>query len=112
MSLFSNAFLCREEDNVCIWKPYILGIFSTKPFSQGTEDVPAVRLACSLVWRGLARPKVEIFCWLLVAYKVSTADNLRRVTMSESISDLSGLVTWLIIFFCNVISPIRFSIVF
>lgn len=65
MSLFSNAFLSREEDNVCIWKPYILGIFSTKLFSQGAKDVPAVRLACSLVWRGLARPRWRFFVGLL-----------------------------------------------
>lgn len=33
---------------------------------------------CALVWRDLAPPRVEAFCWLVVAGKILTTDNLKR----------------------------------
>ena len=41
---------------------------------------------------GLAPPRMEAFCWLAIAGKISTTDNLRRRgLLSESISDICCL---------------------
>lgn len=32
---------------------------------------------CSQIWKGVVPPTVDIFCWLAIAGKVSTADNLQ-----------------------------------
>ena len=47
------------------------------------------RAPSALVWQGLVPHKVEAFCWLAVATKVSTADNLRiRGLTTSNISDI------------------------
>lgn len=46
---------------------------------KGLEDSPRFRPPPStLVWMGLASPRVESFCWLGVSSKIPTTDNLRR----------------------------------
>lgn len=40
--------------------------------------VPVVKQPGSLVWVGLATPRVESFCWLVVLGKAATTDVLRR----------------------------------
>eukprot|EP00268_Persea_americana_P006999 TRINITY_DN12556_c0_g1_i1.p1 TRINITY_DN12556_c0_g1~~TRINITY_DN12556_c0_g1_i1.p1 ORF type:complete len:120 (+),score=23.18 TRINITY_DN12556_c0_g1_i1:824-1183(+) len=51
------------------------------------EEINLSRASSSLVWLRLVPLRVEAFCWLAVAAKVSTIDNLRkRGLMYSSIS--------------------------
>lgn len=52
--------------------------FSSKSFMKELEHIPRVRPPSSLVWLGLALPRVEAFCWLVISDKASTIDNLRK----------------------------------
>lgn len=60
LSLLSNGFSCKEKMDVCIWEHCPSRVFSTKSFSRVVEDVQVVRLACSVVWRGLPPLRVEM----------------------------------------------------
>lgn len=71
-----------------IWKPTPTGQFSTKVFYLALEGPSQPRSACALFWLGQAAPKVEAFCWLAIAGKVSVADRLRRGITSENISNI------------------------
>ena len=89
-SLLSNTFLCRDIVDCCIWKPDCSGLFSSKSFYRELDLIDEKR-SCALVWMGLAPPRVEAFCWLAISGKISTAENLRRGLLSESISDICCL---------------------
>lgn len=82
VSLLSNVFICREEVATCIWKPSSFGEFFTNSFLRGLEVVLDAKATCSLVWIGLAPPRVEVFCWLTVLGKVATTDVFRRRVIS------------------------------
>ena len=85
----SNAFLCRDEADSWIRKPNTSGDFLSKSFHRELDPCDMTPSPCALAWRGLAPPRVEAFRWLVVAGKISTADNLRRRgLMSESISEI------------------------
>lgn len=77
LSLLSNVFIWRDFADYHIWKAIPCGQFYCKSFMDFLEDTPTVRASSSLIWLGLAPPRVEAF-WLVVFGKVSTADNLRR----------------------------------
>ena len=78
LSLLSNVFLCRNSTDFRFWKPSISGEFSVKAFHR----------APSLVWTGLVPPRVEAFCWLAVAAKISSVDNLKiRGLTASTITD-------------------------
>lgn len=64
------------ELDAWIWKLSPSGVFSIQAFSRELEVIPVA--SSSLVWGGLAPPRVEAFCWLAISGKLSTADNLRR----------------------------------
>ena len=49
-----------------------------KAFYSALEGNQLPRASSSFVGRDLVPPQVEAFCWLEVATKISTADNLRR----------------------------------
>lgn len=51
---------------------------SAKSFLQALAPSPLDQFPCSLVWLGLALPRVEALCWLAVPGKVLTKENLRR----------------------------------
>lgn len=54
--------------------------------------VPDAKPSISLVWVGLAPPRVEVFCWLVVSGKVVIANVLRRRGISlEEILDMCPL---------------------
>lgn len=59
--------------------PYLesqpIGVFSCRSFLKALEDIPRARPSSSLVWLGLAPPRLEAFCWLVVLAKVSMVDN-------------------------------------
>lgn len=74
----SNVFLCRDFEDCHIWKANSYGEFSCRPFHKALEDTQRGRLSNSLVWLGLAPPRVEAFCWLTVSGKASTVDKLQR----------------------------------
>lgn len=42
------------------------------------DPFSADRYPYTFTWMGLAPPRVEAFCWLTVAGKISTTDILRR----------------------------------
>lgn len=64
---------------------FFQGLFTRRdPFT-------AVRSPCATVWTRLVPPRVEPFCWLAVAGKISTTDVLRRGLMSDIISDTCRL---------------------
>lgn len=67
----------NREDRV-VWKPVTTVKFSTASYVQSIENLvwgDALDLA-SRVWRGLAPPKVEVFCWFAVNEKLPTMDFL------------------------------------
>lgn len=78
LSLLSNGFICRDEENLCMWKSCPSGEFSTKSFSRGLDVLPEAKSSSFLVWEGLAPPRVVAFCRLAISGKVSTADTVRR----------------------------------
>lgn len=54
--------------------------------------MPEVISSCSLVWAGLAPPRVKAFYWLAVSGKISTVDNLRRRGIfSDAIANICHL---------------------
>lgn len=79
--MLSNVFICKDVDDVRIWKPSTSGIFSSKSYykvcSGGMADCPS-------------QAHVEVFCWLVVADQVSTVDNLRRTGLDADLCSLSG----------------------
>lgn len=88
LSVFANMLFCRDYNDSRIWKPSTSREFSAKAFYSALEGTHPHRTLSSLVWLGLAPPRVEAFCWLAVASKVSTVDNLRRRGLaSNNISD-------------------------
>ena len=92
LSILTNIFLCRDSEYCSIWKPNSTGLFSTRSFYREIHPFSEVWSPCALVWTGLAPPRVEAFCWLAVAGKISTAYALRRNgLMSNSISDMCSL---------------------
>lgn len=89
MSLLSNVFLCRDYKDSRIWKPSLSREFSTRAFHLALEGNHTSRSFSSLVWMGLVPLRVEVFCWLVIATKVSMTDNLRRrVLTTSSISNI------------------------
>lgn len=78
LSLLSNVFICRDEENLCMWKSCPSGEFSMKSFSRGLDVLPEAKSSSFLVWEGLAPPIVEAFCWLAISGKMSTADIVRQ----------------------------------
>lgn len=62
LSLLSNVFICREEENILISKPCVLGAFSSLSFYRELEGDLGVRATSSLVLRGLAPSRVEVLC--------------------------------------------------
>ena len=89
MFLLTFSYVGIQRDCL-IWKPDSAGLFSSRSFYR--EIFSEVRSPCALVWMGLAPPRVEAFCWLVVANKISMIDTLRRKElMSDSISDMCCL---------------------
>ena len=88
LSLLSNVFLCRDYKESRIWKPSLSMEFSVKAFFLILEGNHLPRDPFSLVWLGLAPSRVEVFCWLVVAAKVSTTEHLRRGLTLINISDV------------------------
>lgn len=82
LSLLSNIFLCRKELTFAFGSPILQACFFTR-----RDPFTAVQSPCATVWTGLVPPRVEAFCWLAVAGKISTTDVLRRGLMSDIISD-------------------------
>lgn len=63
--------------------------FSSKSFYLAFEGNHSQRASSYIAWSELAPPRGGAFCWLAVAAKVSTVDNLRRRGMASSnISDI------------------------
>lgn len=67
--------------------------FPCKSFLESLEEISKVKSPSSLlVWLGLAPPRVEAFCWLMVLVKVSIANNLpRRGIVLKGSSDVCVL---------------------
>lgn len=87
LSLLSNVFVFMDVPDSRIGKLDSLRFFSFKFFLWELE--PVVRPSCAFVWMGLAPPRVEAFCWLAMASKISITDNLRtRGLRMDSISDM------------------------
>ena len=78
MSFLANMFFCRDTKDFRIWKPSISGEFSAKAFYLTLEGNPTHLTPSTHVWLGLVPPRVDMFCWLVVASKVATVDNLRK----------------------------------
>lgn len=57
---------------------WVCALFSIRSFYRKLEPFSGVWPPCASVWMGLAPPRVEAFCWLAVAGKISTTDMLRR----------------------------------
>ena len=68
----------RDYKDSQIGKPSTFGEFSAKAFYSALEGTLPHRDPSSLVWLGLALPRVEAFCWLVVTGKISIVDKLRR----------------------------------
>ena len=64
------------------------GQFSSRSFYRDIDPFSVVRSPSASAWMGLAPPRVEAFCWLAMAGKISMTDSLRRGLVSEAISDL------------------------
>lgn len=71
-------FFYAETANFRTWKPHSTGLFSSRSFYRAIDPFNAVSSPCAAVWTGLVPPRIEAFCWLAVAGKVSTTDVLRR----------------------------------
>lgn len=52
-----------------IWKPCPSGVFSIKSFARCVGVEPDFMPSSSLVWLGLAPPRMEAFCWLVISKK-------------------------------------------
>lgn len=82
LSLLANIFICRGVAD---------GHFSSS-LSPGNWRRSWMLGPLALVWVGLAPPRIEAFCWLLVYDKALTADNLKRRGLTlEAISKLCAL---------------------
>lgn len=55
-----------------------------KAFYLALEGNHLPRASSSLVWTGVIPPRVKAFCWLAVAAKISTTNNLRRKGLTSS----------------------------
>ena len=87
LSILANTFFYRDSKDSRIWKPSTYWEFSTKAFYLSLERTHSHRATSSLVWLGLAPPRVDAFCWLAVVGKGSTVDNLRRGLTSNNNSN-------------------------
>eukprot|EP00268_Persea_americana_P066181 TRINITY_DN8959_c1_g1_i2.p1 TRINITY_DN8959_c1_g1~~TRINITY_DN8959_c1_g1_i2.p1 ORF type:complete len:185 (+),score=22.54 TRINITY_DN8959_c1_g1_i2:2665-3219(+) len=89
LSMFSNVFICRGKVDLRIWKSSPFDVFFSKYFSMTMKRILEAKPACSLLWAGLALLRVTMFCWFVVAGKVSTTNNLKkRGIVSRVISNL------------------------
>ena len=61
-----------------IWKPNPFGNFSLKSFYEALESSSGEAHPFSIVYIGLVPPRVEVFCWLAAAERISTVDILGR----------------------------------
>ena len=55
-----------------------------KALYRALEENNLSRASLSLVWLGLAPPRVEAFCWLAIATRICTTNNLRRRGLTGS----------------------------
>ena len=78
LSFLANMFFYRDTKDSRILKPSISREFSTKAFYLTLEGNHTHLSPATHVWLGLVLPRVEVFCWLVVASKVATVDNLRK----------------------------------
>lgn len=83
LSIISNVSICRSCKDFRIWKPCSFEDFSVKTFYLALEGNRLPRAPSLLVWLELVPPRVEAFCWLAVAVKASTTDNLRGLTFNN-----------------------------
>lgn len=90
--VFFQTFLCRNEADSCIWMPCPSRVFSPRSLYRSLEEMSLETIPNSLLWHGLAPPRVEVFCWLVAFNKVSIVDNLKRRGFSlETSSNLCSL---------------------
>lgn len=78
LNLLSNVFLRWYSNDTQIWKYSISEEFSVKAFLSALEGNQLSRTPFASVWLGLVPLRVEIFCWLAVAWKITTVGKLRR----------------------------------
>lgn len=78
LSFLANFFICRVSMDCRIRKATPSSTFSSKSFMKELKDIPSVRPPSSLVWMGLAHPRGEAFCRLVISGKASNIDNLSR----------------------------------
>lgn len=91
LGLASNIFICREEKDCCIWKRSGSRKFSIKSLCMALADPSVSQVPRALMWCVLTPP--EDFCWLVIASKVSTVDNIRKKGMtSENIATCAHYV--------------------
>lgn len=62
LSLLSNVFICIKECDFHIWKFCPTEDFSSKSFAKELEVVLGARVTSSLVWMGVASPRIKAFC--------------------------------------------------
>ena len=79
MRLFSDVFSYGNSEASQIWKPSIPRDFLAEAFYSTSLGIQPTSVPFSLLWMGLAPPRVEPFCWLAAAVKISTVDNLSRI---------------------------------
>lgn len=91
LKIILTCFYARKKPINVFGNPSLNRAFSTKSFFNVLEGVSYLRSPCLHVWLGLAPPRLETLCWLVVSGKVTTADNLRRGLSSEAISDFYSL---------------------
>ena len=53
LSLLSNVLICREEENILIWKPCVSGAFSSMSFYRELEQDLGVRAIGHVFWEAL-----------------------------------------------------------
>ena len=61
------VFFCRDTKDSRIRKPSISGKFSNNAFYLTLEGNHTHLTPSTHVWLGLVPPRVEVFCWLVVA---------------------------------------------
>ena len=85
--------MCRDNADDHIQKPNPSSLFLVKSFYSALKSSDGDVHPTSAVWMGLVPPHVDVFCWLVVAGKISTVDILRRKGFySRDLVDIYALV--------------------
>ena len=82
--ILKGSIVCDNLKDSYIWKGSSNGRYSTSLYYKyvlNTQD--SDKELWKLVWRGLAPPKVEVFCWRLMRERLATKDYLVKRGLME-----------------------------